>query len=89
MLAHFLNNTLIVLLYKFGVNEFSTPVLIAVLAVSVPCLIAATGYLIFLDRKKTSGLEGEEGAFERKSFLLFAAVGIAACALLWIAALWG
>lgn len=89
MLAHFLNNTLIVLLYKFGVNEFSTPVLITVLAVSVPCLIAATGYLIFLDRKKTSGLEGEEGKFERKSFLLFAAVGIAACALLWVAALWG
>lgn len=81
-ISHFLNNALILVLTKFGIANFPTPVLIAVLCVSVPCLIGSLVYLISFDRKKQ-----DEKTGTKKQFLLGALGGIVICALVWISAL--
>ena len=88
MLSHFINNALILTLEKCGVSTFPTPVYIAILCVSVICLIGALGWLIFLDKQPFEKLNTtEEGKKERKRFAIFSAVGVAICALTWLSAL--
>ena len=84
VLAHFINNAVILILYKVGVTEFTAPVVITVVCVSVVCLIGALGYLIFLDKNEPQRTEGETQKKERKNFFLFSAVGLAVCALTWL-----
>ena len=86
VLSHFINNAAILVLTKYNIAEFSTPVFISVMSVSVLCLIASLGYLIFIDKTKP---EREEDKRERKGFLVYALVGIALCALSWLLTLAG
>lgn len=87
ILSHFLNNATIILLTKFmakfGIEGFSTPVFVAVLCVSAPCLILSLTYLIFLDKKNVR----EEKTGVKKQFLIGASVGVVVCAVVWISAL--
>ncbi len=80
-LAHFINNTVILILYKVGVAQFTTPVFIAVVTVSAVCLIATLGYLIFIDKTEQ---KQDVDKSEKKNFFLYSAVGIALCALTWL-----
>ena len=82
VLSHFLNNALILILTKFGLDSFTMPVLITVLCVSIPCLIGSLVYLIFFDKKKA-----EEKTGTKKQFLLGALGGIVICGITWISAL--
>ncbi|MBQ8685085.1 MAG: CPBP family intramembrane metalloprotease [Clostridia bacterium] len=82
MLAHFINNATILILTRLGINGFSTPAFIAIVAVSAVCLVLSLGYLIFLDKKQKGEKNEDKG--EQKRFFLCAAVGIAACALSWL-----
>ena len=86
--SHFLNNALILTLAKFGVESFPVPVAIVLLTVSVICLILSLVWLFVLDKKKEEKLEMQAvNKTERKRFFLCASVGIAICALTWIAVL--
>lgn len=82
VLSHFLNNALILILTKLGLDSFTMPVLITVLCVSIPCLIGSLVYLIFFDKKKA-----EEKTGTKKQFLLGALGGIVICGVTWISAL--
>ena len=82
VLAHFINNALIIVLTKFGVNSFPTPVFIAILCVSVLCLVFSLWFLIFKDRTEVDKREKAD-----KSFFVYAAVGIAVCAITWLSVL--
>ncbi len=86
VLSHFLNNAAILILTKFRISQFSTPVFIVVVAVSAICLIGSLTYLLFVDGK-SNGEKAEPKTTDKskkKNFLLFAAVGIFICAVSWI-----
>lgn len=85
VLSHFINNAAILALTKWNVTEFSTPVFATVMSVSVVCLIASLGYLIFIDKTKPE----RQDKSERKGFLVYALVGIILCALSWLLTLAG
>lgn len=88
MLAHFLNNATILLMTKFGVTSFSTPVFVAVMCVTAICLVGSLAYLIFLDKKPTQKpMPEREIRAERKRFFSGASVGLFVCVLTWITAL--
>ena len=80
MLAHFINNAVIIFDSKFGfLSKISEGGAIAVYIVSAVCLVAALAYLIFFDRKSD---RKKEGAI--KPFIYPALPGIILCALMWI-----
>lgn len=83
VLAHFLNNAAIILLTKWNVDGFSAPVNAVVIVLSALCLLVTLFWLIF--KEKQPAQKGEKS--ERKSFWLFAAVGVFACAASWALAL--
>lgn len=82
VLSHLLNNALIIILTKFGIDAFTKPVLITLLCISIPCLIGSLTYLIFFDKK-----EREEKTGTKKQFLFGALVGIIVCAVVWVSML--
>ena len=86
MLSHFINNALILVLTKFGLASFSPTVTIVVIAVSAVCLLLSLAWLIFFD-EGGDATRGENARAERKSFWIFALVGLALCALTWISVL--
>lgn len=82
--AHFLNNTLILTLCAFGVEDFSAlscyPVL---LVLSALCLAGTLAFLLFVDKRGNG--KGKVGG----AFFLMASVGIAVCGVQWLYALIG
>ena len=81
VLAHFINNAVIIFDSKFGfLSKISEGGAIAVYIVSAVCLVAALAYLIFFDRKSD---RKKEGAI--KPFLFSALVGLILCAVVWVA----
>ncbi len=85
VIAHFLNNAVIIILTKFGLESFPTPVLIAVMAVSTVCLIGSLAYLCLFDGEKS--WDKAEPKKERARFFVCAAVGLLICSLTWISGL--
>ncbi len=84
VVSHFINNALIITLEKYRLTEFSLPVTLAVLCVSAVCLALAVWYLVFRDKNtpwKEETLSAAEKGKERKTFWLFAAVGVLICSL--------
>lgn len=83
MLAHFLNNAIILILSSFGIGEFSdfgTGWNVALFVVSAICLLGTLSYLLFFDRSN-----GQKGEIKfGKIFFSAAAVGLAVCAVEWI-----
>ena len=82
VLAHFINNAVILTLYKCGVQTFPVPVFIVYISVSVLCLIAAAWWIFVQDRKNAAKKQETMGTV--KTFFKYAAVGIFVCALTWI-----
>lgn len=89
VLSHCFNNVLIIVLTACGVETIPLPVFIPVIIASVLCLVGSLVYLFVFDRKKEKKEEipREERKAERIRFLVCVAVGVALCALNWIAAL--
>ena len=84
VIAHFLNNAFILILTKFGVTAFSTPVFIAIVVPSAICLLGTLGYLIFLDKNTP---KRDQSIGEKKRFFKYASLGIGVCAIVWISVL--
>ena len=82
VITHFLNNALIILLTKFGITSYTTPVYIVILCVSIPCLLVALGYLLFVDKRN-----GDAPTGTKQDFAFGALIGIVICAITWISAL--
>ncbi len=80
-LAHFINNALVLILQKCGVESYPLPLYIAMLAASVLCLAVS---LTLLCRERTE--RGKEKA-KLSHFFVGAAVGILVFGLSWITAL--
>ncbi len=87
VLAHFLNNAYILILYKCGVQAIPYGVFVPMMIVSSLCLAGTLVYLFVFDKKEKTLDCGVEKKGEKKSFFLFASVGLAVCALTWIAGL--
>lgn len=90
VLAHFINNGAILILVKLGVESYPTPVFIAIIIISVLSLIGSLLWLLFKEQSGADSLmesREENKSSERKRFFGCAAVGIAVCALTWIAML--
>ncbi len=87
MLAHFLNNAYILILYKCGVTSFPTGVFIPLMITSGLCLIATLVYLFVFDKKRHVTGDTATDKEERKRFFLFASVGLVVCTITWIAGL--
>lgn len=89
VLAHFVNNALILLLTKFGVESLVGSIYSVVLLLSPICLIASLVCLFVFDKKKDN--ENEQTPMrdktERKRFFIYASIGLAICTLTWIAVL--
>lgn len=84
MLAHFLNNAVILVLTAFGFGDLSALSLggyLALMLTSGVCLIGTLIYLVFFD--KNGNQKGAAG----KEFFAAAAVGITVCVAEWIFAL--
>lgn len=84
MLAHFLNNAIILVLTAFGLGDLSALSLggfLALMFTSGVCLIGTLVYLIFFDKN------GNQKGVVEKIFFAAAAVGIVVCAAEWIFAL--
>lgn len=87
MLAHFLNNAVILVLLYAGASDFSAlfsrGLYIALIVLSALCLVLGILYLIFLEKRGNE----TKGMPYAKYFFVSAAGGIAVCAVEWIAAL--
>ena len=83
VLSHFINNTLIIVLLKFGITDFQGVVLTVVIIVSILCLIASLVWLFAFDKGEKRALNDKDKV-EKKHFLTYASVGIAMYALTWI-----
>ena len=94
VLAHFLNNALIIFDYKF---QFLAGADLPILIVSILCAVASVLFFvlekIFSDRKKRVKENTADAAWEsappkkkekKKQFFLTAAIGVFLCALVWI-----
>ena len=94
MLAHFINNAVIIFLQKFLPQntelDMPLPVFIPVMIISALCLIGALGYLIFVDKKKLpdDGKSAEENKMNRGVFVLGAMIGILICFVSWASVLY-
>ena len=88
MLAHFCNNAVIILLTSSGYGAeggWTMPAgwNIGLIVSSAVCLAASLAYLIFFDRSNAR----KGGVRDGKKFFFAAAVGIAVCAVQWVAVL--
>lgn len=83
MLAHFVNNALILILKACGIDLSALPFagMVTIYVLSAVCLVGSAVWLI-LQKKNVRG-----GVKMGKMFFLAAAAGIAICAVEWIAAL--
>lgn len=79
ILSHFLNNTAIILLTYFGIDDFTGMGGVIFYILAAISLAATLVWLIFIDRKTN-----EKKSQSVQPFLLFASVGIAVCAVSWI-----
>ena len=91
MLAHFLNNLLIIILEKAKVTDIPNFVFIPVIILSGLCLLGTLGYLIFADKNRLPDEEGDTLAQQRTKrgvYILAAAIGILICFVGWTNALY-
>lgn len=89
VVAHFINNTVIIVLETYGVTEFPLPVYITVICVTAVCLVASLVYLLFFDKNKNTEDKkeftvGEKDRAERWRFFACASFGLLTCAFVWI-----
>lgn len=85
VLAHFLNNAMVIVFAKFGSPVLPTPLVVALLIASGLSLVCTLGYLLFFDKNGKAEKDKKRGV----QFFLFASVGIVVCVLSWFANLFG
>ena len=96
--SHFLNNTLIIVLTRFGIESIPTAAYVPYVIVTSLCLIGTLAYLFFFDVPKAGTVpekkkpqeqqrEIQEKKSERVRFFVCAAVGIAVFAVNWLTSL--
>ncbi len=83
MLAHFLNNTLVVSLTAAGINDFPSHVKLPLYLCAGAVLIATLAFLVFLDKRNAQKGKAPQG----RQFFLYALAGLAIGAISWISAL--
>ena len=81
-LSHLINNGVILLLTKLGVESFEVPMYVIMLVVSGLCLVCSLGYLLVFDREK-----GERKKGNYKQLFACAGAGIAMLLLSWLTTL--
>ncbi len=84
VLSHFLNNALIIFLYKFGVESYSTPVYIAILVLSSICLVGSVVWLV-LDKGEQTEKEEKRGKYSE--VFGCASLGLVVFGVTWISTL--
>lgn len=82
VLAHFINNGAVVILYKLGVESYPLPMYVIMLIISGICLGGTLLYLTLFDKKNTEKKRTRKGALGE--FFLYASVGIAVFAVSWV-----
>lgn len=83
VLAHFLNNALIVILHANGITAIPTPVFIVVVSVAVVSLTGTLLYLIQFDKSKPN----QQVPVDKKGFFLWSALGLIVIVVGWLTAL--
>ena len=83
ILAHFMNNATIILLYANGITAIPMPVFITLLIVGGAMIIGVLAYLIFIDKSKTTLSKPTQ----KKDFFLSALPGILVVLIGWITTL--
>lgn len=84
MLAHFLNNAVLIVLQKFGVTTMSTTAIIIQVVVGALCLITTLFYLIFIDKHTLPKEESQDEPSKQKSvYILAASIGVLVCFVSW------
>lgn len=87
VLAHFINNAVILTLTKLGIVSFAPWLSVVLLITSSLALIGSIVYLTVFDKKeKVERAETQEKS-ERKYFFVYASIGIAVCVFTWFAVL--
>lgn len=81
ILSHFINNGVIILLFKLGITSFTLTTRIVILIVGGVCLTASLVYLLAFDKQKEEKRTGNYG-----QLFACASVGIFMLALSWFAA---
>ena len=79
--AHFANNAVILCLASAGYDDFPPAARLPVYIIAGVCLVGVLVYLIFFDRQNDVKGTVKDG----KTFFFAAAVGIAVCAVQWLA----
>ena len=91
VLSHFLNNTLIIVLTRLGIDGIPSAIYLPYVMITSLCLIGTLGYLFFFDTpimaEKPKSSQEQEIKRERKRFFVCALVGITVFAINWISAL--
>ena len=83
VLAHFLNNALIIILHANGITALSIPVFIAVVSVAAVCLTGTLVYLIRVDKTQPQ----RQSPVDKKGFFVWAALGLVVIVCGWITGL--
>lgn len=86
MVAHFLNNAVILIFTACGIPEFSalpTAWYLSLVILSAVCLLGGLVYLVFFDRDGSS----RGGIKQGRAFWLLACAGLVVCGAEWISAL--
>ncbi|MBQ8885232.1 MAG: CPBP family intramembrane metalloprotease [Clostridia bacterium] len=82
VISHFINNAVIIVLYRLGLSDIPQPWGGIAIGVSAVCLVLAILWIFLFDRKKEEDKTEEQPS--KKAFFLFAAAGIAICAVTWM-----
>ena len=88
IVSHLVNNAVIVVLTKLGINSFDGGMYAAIVIISIVCLFGSLAYLLFFDKKEPQEKPDQELIkAETKNFWLYAGVGVLLCGLSWLATL--
>ena len=82
VLSHFINNAVIIVLYRVGLVDFSVGFKIPFIICSTLALLGSVGYLIWFDKKEKT----KEKA-KKAEFFIYASAGIFIFALSWVVTL--
>ncbi len=82
--SHFLNNALIVVLYKLGIDSYGAPMYAIIMVISALCLFGSLGYLLFVDGKREGEKARKTPKGKYKEFFLCALLGLVVFGLTWL-----
>ena len=84
IIMHFINNAAVLVLDFFKAGDFGATASAVLMISGVVVFAAAVVYLLFFDKDGTPNKPQKEFKPQAKTFLIYSAVGIAACLFTWI-----